>query len=77
MAKLKRKEYDEALEQLQVELNVMARWLQHTGKRLVVIFEGRDTAGKGGAINAIADCLSPRQCHVTALSKPTEREQGQ
>ena len=54
-----------------------ARWLAHHGKRLVVLFEGRDTAGKGGAINAIADCLSPRQCHVVALSKPSDEEQGQ
>ncbi len=77
MAKLKRKEYEQELENLQVELNTAARWLQHTGKRLLVLFEGRDTAGKGGAINAIADCLNPRQCHVVALSKPSEREQGQ
>jgi polyphosphate kinase 2 len=77
MAKLKRKDYEEELAKLQIELNVMARWLQHTGKRVVVLFEGRDTAGKGGAISAIADCLSPRQCHVIALSKPTERETGQ
>ncbi len=77
MSKLKRKEYEAELELLQVELNGMARWLQHTGKRLVVLFEGRDTAGKGGAIHAIADCLNPRQCHVVALSKPSERESGQ
>ena len=77
MAKLKRKEYEAELEKLQIELNGMARWLQHTGKRLVVLFEGRDTAGKGGAIQAIADCLNPRQCHVVALAKPSERESGQ
>jgi polyphosphate kinase 2 len=77
MAKLKRKEYEEQLAELQVELNRLARWLQHTGKRLIVILEGRDTAGKGGVINAIADCLSPRQCHVVALAKPTDREAGQ
>lgn len=77
MAKLKRRDYEDRLEPLQLELNRMARWLQHTGKRLVVLFEGRDTAGKGGAISAIADCLNPRQCHVVALSKPSEREQGQ
>ena len=77
MAKLKRREYEDTLETLQVELNQMARWLQHTGKRLVVLFEGRDTAGKGGAISAIAECLNPRQCHVVALAKPSEREQGQ
>ncbi|KFN43328.1 polyphosphate kinase 2 [Arenimonas oryziterrae] len=77
MSKLKKKEYADELEGLQVELNRMARWLQHSGKRVLVIVEGRDTAGKGGAINAIADCLSPRQCRVVALSKPSEREQGQ
>jgi polyphosphate kinase 2 len=77
MSKLKRKEYQEELEKLQVELNAAARWLQHTGKRMLVLFEGRDTAGKGGAISAIADCLNPRQCHVVALSKPSERELGQ
>ena len=77
MAKFKKKDYEAALEPLTVELNEMARWLQHTGKRLVVVFEGRDTAGKGGAISAISDCLNPRQCHVVALAKPTEREQGQ
>lgn len=77
MSKMKKKDYEARLEPLVVEMNQMARWLQHTGKRLVVVFEGRDTAGKGGAISAISDCLNPRQCHVVALSKPTEREQGQ
>jgi polyphosphate kinase 2 len=77
MSKLKRKEYQAELEAMQVELNLVARWLQHTGKRLLVIFEGRDTAGKGGAISAIADCLNPRLCRVVALSKPSEREAGQ
>lgn len=75
--KLSKKDYEALLEPLQIELNGMARWLAHEGKRLVVIFEGRDTAGKGGAINAIADTLSPRQCHVIALSKPSEDERGQ
>jgi polyphosphate kinase 2 (PPK2 family) len=55
----------------------MARWLQHTGKRLVVVIEGRDTAGKGGVISAIADTLNPRQCRTVALPKPTERERTQ
>jgi polyphosphate kinase len=77
MGKLKRKEYQEELEALQIELTGVARWLRHTGRRLVVLFEGRDTAGKGGAINAFADALSPRQCRVVALSKPSEREAGQ
>jgi polyphosphate kinase len=74
---MKRKEYEAHLEPLQVELNDMARWLLHTGKRALVIFEGRDTAGKGGVIDAIRECLPPRQCRVVALSKPTERESTQ
>ncbi len=77
MSKLKRKDYEAQLEPLQLELAAMARWLQHSGKRVVVIFEGRDTAGKGGAIGAISENLNPRQCHVAALSKPSERESGQ
>lgn len=77
MTKLKRKDYEALLEPLQTELANMARWVQHTGQRVVVVFEGRDTAGKGGAINAIREHLNPRQCHVVALPKPTEREAGQ
>jgi polyphosphate kinase 2 len=74
---MKRKQYEAHLEPLEVELNDMARWLAHTGKRALVIFEGRDTAGKGGAIDAIRACLPPRQCRAVALSKPTEREASQ
>jgi polyphosphate kinase len=67
-------EYLDRLAPLQLELNELARWLQYTGKRMVVIFEGRDTAGKGGVISAISQTLSPRQCRVAALPKPDERE---
>ncbi len=74
---MKKKDYEAHLEPLQLELNQLARWLQHTGKRLVVLLEGRDTAGKGGTINAITATLNPRQVHVVALAKPTERERGQ
>ena len=77
MSKEKRRRYQDKLEEMQVELNAMARWLQHTGKRLVVLFEGRDTAGKGGAIGAITEHLNPRQCRVVALPKPSELEAGQ
>ncbi|GHC08132.1 polyphosphate kinase 2 [Thermomonas carbonis] len=77
MSKLKRKDYEALLQPLQSELAHMARWVQHAGQRLVVVFEGRDTAGKGGAINAIREHLNPRQCHVVALPKPTDREAGQ
>ncbi|RZA19914.1 MAG: polyphosphate kinase 2 [Lysobacteraceae bacterium] len=77
MSKLKRKQYEALLEPLQEELAAMARWLQHTGKRVLVLFEGRDTAGKGGAIDAIREHLNPRQCRVVALPKPNEREATQ
>ena len=70
-------EYLEKLSSLQLELNRMARWLQATAKRLVVVIEGRDTAGKGGVIAAISDTLNPRQCHVVALAKPSDRERTQ
>ena len=70
-------EYLEKLAPLQLELNQMARWLQASGKRLLVVIEGRDTAGKGGVIAAIADTLNPRQCHVVALPKPSDRERTQ
>lgn len=74
---LSRREYEARLAPLEVELNRLARWIAAEGRRLLVIFEGRDTAGKGGAISAIADVLNPRQCHVVALSKPTEVERTQ
>ena len=77
MSQFKRKQYEALLEPMQVELAHAARWLQHTGRRLVVVFEGRDTAGKGGAIDAIRRHLNPRQCRVAALPKPTEREATQ
>ena len=77
MKKLKRKDYKALLEPMQEELVAMARWLRHTGRRVVVLFEGRDTAGKGGAIDAIRDHLNPRQCRVVALGKPGEREAGE
>ena len=77
MSKLKRKEYDELLQPMQLELVAMARWLQSTGKRLLVLIEGRDTAGKGGVIDAISEHVNPRQCRVVALPKPSDREQSQ
>jgi len=72
--KISKAEYLEQLEPLELQLNDLARWLQHTGKRLLVLIEGRDTAGKGGTISAIASTLNPRQCRTVALPKPTERE---
>ncbi|MFA6262570.1 MAG: polyphosphate kinase 2 [Bacteroidia bacterium] len=70
-------EYVEKLAPLQLELNDVARWLQHTGQRLLVVIEGRDTAGKGGVIAAIAETLNPRQCRTVALAKPSDREATQ
>lgn len=75
--KLKREDYEGLLEPLTAELVAMARWVASTGARVVVLFEGRDTAGKGGAIRALSDHLNPRQCRVVALSKPSEREASQ
>lgn len=77
MGKLKRKDYEALLAPMEEELVAMARWAAATGARIAVLFEGRDTAGKGGSINAIADVLNPRQCHIVALPKPSEAEQGQ
>ena len=74
---MKRKLYEELLEPLEEELVAMARWAKVRGERILVLFEGRDTAGKGGAIKAIEAPLNPKQCHVVALSKPTEHEAGQ
>ena len=77
MEKLNRKQYEELLEPLEEELVAMARWARTTGTRICVIFEGRDTAGKGGAIRAVSGRLNPRQCRTVALSKPSEDEQTQ
>ncbi|MBW0144227.1 polyphosphate kinase 2 [Sphingomicrobium clamense] len=74
---MKRSQYEELLEPMQLELVSMARWAKTTGARICVLFEGRDTAGKGGTIKAIRDKLNPRQCRVVALGKPSEAEQSQ
>lgn len=74
---MKRKKFESLMEPLHLELNNLARWLQHTGRRLAVVIEGRDTAGKGGLINTITERLNPRQVHVVALGKPSDRERGQ
>ena len=77
MKPMKKKDYEEALEPLQLELNDLAHWLAHTGTRMMVLLEGRDTAGKGGAINAISERLNPRRCRVVALPKPGDAERTQ
>jgi polyphosphate kinase 2 len=69
--------YEQELERLQVELVGMQQWVIETGARIVVIFEGRDAAGKGGAIKRIVQYLNPRSARVVALPTPSEREKGQ
>lgn len=73
----KRTEYEAELARLQLELVHMLEWIRHSGHRLVIVFEGRDAAGKGSAIRRIVDPLNPRYCRVVALPKPTERERTQ
>ncbi|GAA1108005.1 polyphosphate kinase 2 [Arthrobacter flavus] len=74
---LSKKDYDKELLRLQDELVALQEWVRATGTRLVVIFEGRDTAGKGGTIQRISGALNPRFCRVVALPVPTERERSQ
>jgi polyphosphate kinase 2 len=76
-AKLGKKRYEEELAQLQLELIKLQEWIKHSGLRVVVIFEGRDAAGKGGTIKRITESLNPRICRVVALAAPTERERTQ
>jgi polyphosphate kinase len=77
MKRLKKDKFAKLYEPLEEELVAMARWAAKTGARVLVLFEGRDTAGKGGAIKALAGPLNPRQCRVVALPKPSEYERGQ
>jgi polyphosphate kinase 2 len=75
--RMSRQDYESALLPLELELNRVARWVQSKQRRVLIIFEGRDTAGKGGVISTIAQPLNPRQCHVIALPKPDETERTQ
>lgn len=75
--KLKKAYYEKAMADLQVELVKLQKWIQTQGLKVVLVFEGRDAAGKGGAIKRITQSLNPRICRVVALAKPTEREQTQ
>ncbi len=75
--KLSREAYEAELARLQVELSKLQEWVVGQGKKVVVIFEGRDAAGKGGTISRITARLNPRVCRVAALAKPTDREQSQ
>jgi polyphosphate kinase len=74
---MKRKEYEKALRKLQGELCVLQNWVKQESLRVVVIFEGRDAAGKGGTIKAITERVSPRVFRVVALPAPSDREKGQ
>jgi polyphosphate kinase 2 len=74
---LKRKQYEEALRSLQVELCALQDWVKEKGLRVIVVFEGRDAAGKGGVIKAITDRVSSRVFRVVALPVPSDREKTQ
>src|SRR5215472_3335150 len=75
--KLKRKEYEEILRGLQEELCSLQEWAKATGQRIIVVFEGRDAAGKGGTIKAITERVSPRTFRLIALPAPSDREKSQ
>ncbi len=72
--KMKRQEYDQEIAKLHIELVKLQEWIKAKGLKVVVIFEGRDAAGKGGSIKAVTECLNPRICRVVALGTPTERD---
>lgn len=75
--KISKKLYEKKLAELQIELVKLQSWIQEKNLKVVVIFEGRDAAGKGGVIKRITQSLNPRVCRVVALAKPTERERTQ
>jgi polyphosphate kinase 2 len=76
-SKLKRKKYQKELERLQAELCALQEWVKRKGLRVIVVFEGRDGAGKGGTIKAITERVSPRVFRVVALAAPSDREKSQ
>ena len=76
-SKLKRKDYESELRRLQAELCQLQEWVKHEGRRVIIVFEGRDGAGKGGTIKAITERVSPRVFRVVALPAPSEREKSQ
>lgn len=73
-SKLSKKKYEKELARLQLELVKMQYWVKHTGTRIVMLFEGRDAAGKGGTIKRMTEPLNPRGCRVVALGTPSDRE---
>ncbi|MFT7235385.1 MAG: polyphosphate kinase 2 (PPK2 family), partial [Methylophagaceae bacterium] len=74
--KIDNKKYHKELARLQVEMVKMQEWIKHKKLKVVVIFEGRDAAGKGGVIKRITESLNPRLCHVVALGTPTQKEKS-
>jgi polyphosphate kinase 2 len=76
-AKLKRKDYEKELRKLQSQLCDLQDWVKSTGQRIIVVFEGRDAAGKGGTIRALTERVSPRTFRVVALPAPSDREKSQ
>ena len=74
---MKRKAYEKELRKLQVELCHLQDWVKDEGARIIVVFEGRDAAGKGGTIKAISERVSPRVFRVVALPAPSDREKTQ
>src|ERR1043166_7298871 len=74
---MKRKEYEKELRKLQVELCALQDWVRQTGARVIIVFEGRDAAGKGGTIKALTARASPRTFRVIALPAPTDRQKSQ
>ena len=72
-----KKQYDKKLQELQIELVKLQDWVIDKGKKVAIIFEGRDAAGKGGTIKRITENLNPRFCKIVALAAPTEREKSQ
>jgi hypothetical protein len=77
MEKLSRKQYESELARLSLELVKLQYWIKHTGERVVLVFEGRDAAGKGGTIKRIVEPLNPRGARVVALGTPSDRERTQ
>src|SRR5713226_10735261 len=75
--KMKRKAYEQELRKLQVELCHLQDWVKETGARIIIVFEGRDAAGKGGTIKALTERVSPRVFRITALPAPSDREKTQ
>ena len=76
-ARMKRKAYEAELRKLHIEMVQLQEWVKRSGTRVCIVFEGRDTAGKGGTIKRITERVSPRVFHVVALPAPSEREKSQ